>query len=71
MNSSHASDLTPPSSPNSAQEFNSEIDTNAAGRSHASPATPAQIQAFEELVEPFGIIDVARTGVAALQRSGA
>ncbi len=34
-------------------------------------ATPDQIKAFEELVKPFGIIDVARTGVAALQRSGA
>ncbi|PIN82881.1 MAG: acetolactate synthase small subunit [Nitrosopumilales archaeon CG15_BIG_FIL_POST_REV_8_21_14_020_33_23] len=34
-------------------------------------ATPDQIRAFEELVKPFGIIDVARTGVAALQRSGA
>lgn len=34
-------------------------------------ATPDQIQAFEELAKPFGIIDVARTGVAALQRSGA
>jgi acetolactate synthase-1/3 small subunit len=34
-------------------------------------ATPHQIQAFEELAKPFGIIDVARTGVAALQRSGA
>ncbi len=34
-------------------------------------ATPHQIEAFEELVKPFGIIDVARTGVAALQRSGA
>ena len=34
-------------------------------------ATPDQIQAFEELVKQFGIIDVARTGVAALQRSGA
>ena len=33
-------------------------------------ATPDQIKAFEELVQPFGIIDVARTGVAALQRSG-
>ncbi len=33
-------------------------------------ATPHQIQAFEELVKPFGIINVARTGVAALQRSG-
>jgi acetolactate synthase-1/3 small subunit len=34
-------------------------------------ATPDQIKAFEELVKPFGIIDVARTGVTALQRSGA
>ncbi|NND86310.1 MAG: acetolactate synthase small subunit, partial [Nitrosopumilus sp.] len=34
-------------------------------------ATPDQIEAFEELAKPFGIIDVARTGVAALQRSGA
>ena len=33
-------------------------------------ATPDQIKAFEELIQPFGIIDVARTGVAALQRSG-
>ncbi|MCV0373016.1 MAG: acetolactate synthase small subunit [Nitrosarchaeum sp.] len=33
-------------------------------------ATPDQIRAFEELARPFGIIDVARTGVAALQRSG-
>ncbi len=33
-------------------------------------ATPQQIQAFEELIKPFGILDVARTGVAALQRSG-
>ncbi len=32
-------------------------------------ATPEQTSAFEELVKPFGIIDVARTGVAALQRS--
>ena len=32
-------------------------------------ATPEQISAFEELVKPFGIVDVARTGVAALQRS--
>ena len=31
-------------------------------------ATPDQIAAFEELASPFGIIDVARTGVAALQR---
>jgi acetolactate synthase-1/3 small subunit len=34
-------------------------------------ATPDQIAAFEELAAPFGILDVARTGVAALQRSGA
>ena len=34
-------------------------------------ATPDQIKAFEELAQPFGILDVARTGVAALQRSGA
>lgn len=33
-------------------------------------ATPDQIRAFEELAKPFGIIDIARTGVAALQRSG-
>ena len=33
-------------------------------------ATPHQIQAFQELIKPFGILDVARTGVAALQRSG-
>ena len=32
-------------------------------------ATPDQTRAFEELAKPFGIIDVARTGVAALQRS--
>lgn len=34
-------------------------------------ATPDQIRAFEELAKPFGILEVARTGVAALQRSGA
>jgi len=33
-------------------------------------ATPDQVAAFEELAQQFGIIDVARTGVAALQRSG-
>ena len=32
-------------------------------------ATPDQIVAFEELIKPFGILDVARTGVTALQRS--
>lgn len=34
-------------------------------------ATPHQIDAFEELAKPFGIIETSRTGVAALQRSGA
>jgi acetolactate synthase-1/3 small subunit len=34
-------------------------------------ATPHQIEAFQELAKPFGIIDIARTGVAALQRTGA
>lgn len=34
-------------------------------------ATPDQIKAFEELAKPFGILDIARTGVAALQRSDA
>ena len=34
-------------------------------------STPDQIKAFEELAKPFGIIDVARTGFTALQRSGA
>ena len=33
-------------------------------------ATPDQISAFEELARPFGILETARTGVAALQRSG-
>ncbi|CAI9832488.1 MAG: acetolactate synthase small subunit [Nitrosopumilus sp.] len=33
-------------------------------------ATPDQIRAFEELAGRFGILEVARTGVAALQRSG-
>ena len=33
-------------------------------------ATPDQIRAFEELAKPFGITDIARTGIAALQRSG-
>ena len=33
-------------------------------------ATPDQIRAFEELASPFGIIETARTGIAALQRSG-
>lgn len=32
-------------------------------------ATPDQIQAFEELAKKFGIIDMVRTGIAALQRS--
>ena len=34
-------------------------------------ATPDQITAFEELVKQFGILEMARTGIAALQRSGA
>lgn len=34
-------------------------------------ATPDQIAAFEELVKPYGILEIARTGIAALQRSGA
>ena len=33
-------------------------------------ATPDQIAAFEELAKRFGIIEMARTGIAALQRSG-
>ena len=33
-------------------------------------ATPSQIHAFEELVRPFGVKDIARTGIAALERSG-
>ncbi len=33
-------------------------------------ATPDQISAFEELARRFGIIETARTGIAALQRSG-
>ena len=33
-------------------------------------ATPDQIRAFEELARPFGIVETARTGIAALQRSG-
>ena len=43
MNANHPSDLTPAGSADSAQEFDSEIDTNASARSHASPATPTQI----------------------------
>ena len=34
-------------------------------------ATPDQIKAFEELTSPFGILDVSRTGVAAMERTGA
>ena len=34
-------------------------------------STPDQSKAFEELAKPFGIMDVARNGVTALQRSGA
>ncbi len=43
MTFSEPSDLPPIGSPDSAQEFESEIDINATQRSHASPATPAQI----------------------------
>ena len=32
-------------------------------------ATPSQIRAFEELAKKFGIIEMAATGIAALQRS--
>jgi acetolactate synthase I/III small subunit len=32
-------------------------------------ATPDQINAFEELAKPFGIIDVSRTGIAAVPRN--
>ena len=31
-------------------------------------ATPDQIRAFEELARPFGILETARTGIAALER---
>ena len=31
-------------------------------------ATTDQIKAFEELIKPFGILDITRTGVAALKR---
>lgn len=34
-------------------------------------ATPHQIEAFQDLAKPFGILETARTGVAALQRAGA
>ena len=33
-------------------------------------ATPDQINAFEELAKPYGVLETARTGVAALQRTG-
>lgn len=33
-------------------------------------ATPEQINNIQELLVPYGILDVARTGVAALQRGG-
>src|SRR3970282_2771776 len=33
--------------------------------------TPDQINTFEELAKPYGILETARTGVAALQRTGA
>jgi len=34
-------------------------------------ATPDQIKAFEDLAKRFGILETSRTGIAALQRSGA
>jgi acetolactate synthase-1/3 small subunit len=34
-------------------------------------ATPDQIDAFVELAKPYGVLETARTGVAALQRTGA
>lgn len=34
-------------------------------------STPDQIRAFEELASRFGILETSRTGMAALQRSGA
>ncbi|HSB57540.1 MAG TPA: acetolactate synthase small subunit [Nitrosopumilaceae archaeon] len=34
-------------------------------------ATPDRINAFEDLVRGFGIIDIARTGICALARGGA
>lgn len=34
-------------------------------------ATPDQVRAFEELAGRFGILETSRTGIAALQRSGA
>lgn len=33
-------------------------------------ATPDHIKSFEELLQPFGIIETSRTGIAALQRAG-
>jgi len=33
-------------------------------------ATPEQINNLQELLAPYGILDIARTGVAALQRGG-
>ncbi len=43
MTNSEPSDLPPKERPDGAREFESEIDVNASQRSHASPATPAQI----------------------------
>src|SRR5574338_553367 len=33
-------------------------------------STPDQINNLQELLKPYGIVDIARTGVAALQRGG-
>jgi ABC-type branched-subunit amino acid transport system ATPase component len=49
MTFSHPSDLPPTNSPDSAREFDSEIDVNASQRSHASPATPAQLHEAESV----------------------
>jgi ABC-type branched-subunit amino acid transport system ATPase component len=49
MTFSQPSDLPPTDSPDSAREFDSEIDVNASQRSHASPATPAQLHEAESV----------------------
>ena len=49
MTFSQPSDLPPTNSPDSAREFDSEIDVNASQRSHASPATPAQLHEAESV----------------------
>ena len=49
MTFSQPSDLPPTDSPDSAREFDSEIDVNGSQRSHASPATPAQLHEAESV----------------------